>query len=45
MTGSEQVTVPASVDPATHPIVDISLEPNDGDHGHSGHSLMRGTLS
>jgi len=45
VTGSEQVTVPASIDPKTHPIVDISLEPNDGDSGHSGHSLMRGTLS
>ncbi|MFN8050647.1 MAG: anti-sigma factor [Acidimicrobiales bacterium] len=43
--GSEVVTVPRSIDPATHPIVDISLEPNDGDHHHSGHSLMRGTLS
>jgi len=44
VTGSEEVTVPASVDPSTHPIVDISLEPDDGDHDHSGHSLMRGTL-
>ena len=45
VTGSEEVTVPASIDPKTYPIVDISLEPNDGDHRHSGHSVMRGTLS
>ena len=45
VTGSEEVTVPASIDPATHPIVDISLEPDDGNHRHSGHSLMRGTLN
>lgn len=46
MAGSEEVTVPPSIDPRTHPIVDISLEPVDGDHHHhSGHSLMRGTLT
>ena len=45
VTGSEEVRVPASIDPKTHPIVDISLEPTDGDHRHSGHSLMRGTLN
>jgi hypothetical protein len=44
VTGSEQVVVPSSIDPKTHPVVDISLEPDDGDHHHSGHSLMRGTL-
>lgn len=45
VTGSDDVVVPPSIDPATHPIVDISLEPDDDDHQHSGHSLMRGTLA
>lgn len=45
VSGSEEVHVPTSIDPATHPIVDISLEPDDGNHHHSGHSLMRGTLN
>lgn len=44
VTGSEDVTIPRSIDPTDHPIVDISLEPRDGDAQHSGHSLMRGTL-
>ncbi len=44
VSGSGQVTLPPSVDPRTHPIVDISLEPDDGDRSHSGRSLMRGAL-
>jgi hypothetical protein len=44
VTGSGEVTVPPSIDPRTHPVVDISLEPADGDRHHSGRSLMRGTL-
>lgn len=44
VTGSGDVVIPPSIDPADHPIVDISLEPRDGDAHHSGHSLMRGTL-
>ena len=44
VTGSEDIVVPSSIDPKTYAIVDISLEPDDGDHRHSGHSLMRGTL-
>jgi hypothetical protein len=37
--------VPAGVDPAEFPIVDISVEPVDGDPTHSGDSLLRGELS
>lgn len=45
VTGSGDIVVPSSIDPTAYPIVDISLEPDDGDHAHSGHSLMRGTLA
>lgn len=45
VSGSGEIDVPDSIDTQTHPVVDISLEPNDGDAGHSGHSLMRGTLT
>lgn len=37
-------TVPPGVDLTDFPVVDISLEPYDGDPGHSHDSLMRGTL-
>lgn len=37
--------VPDGLDPAEFPIVDISAEPLDGDPTHSGHSLLRGTLT
>lgn len=37
-------TVPPGVSIADFPVVDISLEPYDGDPGHSHDSLMRGTL-
>ena len=43
MTGSTEVTVPASIDTDEFPVVDISLQ-DDGTHVHSGHSLLRGTL-
>jgi anti-sigma-K factor RskA len=36
--------VPASVDPAEFPIVDVSVEPADGDPTHSGDSVLRGQL-
>lgn len=45
VSGSADVVVPKSIDPRRHPLVDISLEPRDGDHQHSGHSLMRGELT
>ena len=36
--------LPASVDPAEYPIVDVSVEPVDGNPAHSGASLLRGQL-
>jgi hypothetical protein len=36
--------VPAGLDPATHYVVDISIEPRDGDEAHSGRSILRGAL-
>jgi hypothetical protein len=43
MTGSTEIEVPSTIDPADYPVVDISLQA-DGQHEHSGHSLLRGTL-
>lgn len=37
-------TIPPGVHIEDFPVVDISLEPYDGDPGHSHHSLMRGIL-
>lgn len=37
--------VPAHVDPAAFPIVDVSIEPVDGDPTHSGQSVLRGELT
>jgi hypothetical protein len=44
--GAETVTlpVPAGVDLAAYPAVDVSLEPLDGNPGHSGDSVARGAL-
>lgn len=36
--------VPASIDYRDFPIVDVSVEPADGDPAHSGDSILRGTL-
>jgi anti-sigma-K factor RskA len=36
--------VPPGIDPADYPVVDVSLEPEDGDPAHSKNSLARGTL-
>ena len=36
--------VPADLDPATYSVVDISIEPRDGDEAHSGNSILRGEL-
>lgn len=44
MTGSTEVTIPDSVDPAEYPIVDINLQ-EDGVEEHSGNSLLRGSLA
>jgi hypothetical protein len=38
------LTVPADVDLAATPIVDVSVEPDDGDAAHSGVSVVRGEL-
>ena len=37
--------LPADLDVTDFPIVDISLEPVDGDPAHSGDSIVRGTLA
>jgi hypothetical protein len=37
--------VPADLDPDTYSVVDISIEPRDGDDAHSGRSILRGQLS
>lgn len=36
--------VPADLDPDTYTVVDISIEPRDGDESHSGNSILRGEL-
>lgn len=42
--GAGSFEVPATLDVTTHRIVDISIEPRDGDDAHSGRSILRGTL-
>lgn len=36
--------LPAGIDYARYPIVDVSVEPDDGDPAHSGASILRGVL-
>ncbi|MDJ0338119.1 anti-sigma factor [Cryobacterium sp. PH31-O1] len=36
--------IPASVDLAQYPLVDVSAEPSDGNPAHSGDSIVRGAL-
>lgn len=36
--------VPAGLSPDVYSVVDISIEPRDGDEAHSGRSILRGTL-
>ena len=43
--GDGRFDLPAGVDPADFPIVDISVEPLDGDPTHSGQSVLRGVLA
>jgi hypothetical protein len=43
--GAGTYDVPSSIDVETHRIVDISIEPRDGDASHSSRSILRGTLS
>lgn len=42
--GAGVYTVPDTVDPRSHYVVDISIEPRDGDPAHSGDSILRGAL-
>lgn len=43
--GAGTYAVPTTLDVSTHRIVDISVEPRDGDDAHSGRSILRGTLT
>lgn len=43
-TEPESLQVPGSHDPAVYFVVDISVEPRDGDTSHSGRSILRGAL-
>lgn len=42
--GGTTYAVPDGLDPDSHFVVDISIEPRDGDAAHSGHSILRGAL-
>jgi hypothetical protein len=42
--GPGSYLVPSGLDPASHFVVDISIEPRDGDAAHSGRSILRGAL-
>ena len=42
--GSGTYAVPASIDVTSHRIVDISVEPRNGDATHSSRSILRGSL-
>ena len=37
--------IPAGIDVTEYSVVDLSIEPNDGDPTHSGRSILRGTLT
>ena len=43
--GDRTFAVPAGYDPAVFTVVDISIEPHDGDDSHSGRSILRGALA
>lgn len=43
--GGATVEVPLPADPARYRYLDVSLEPADGDPGHSGDSVLRGATS
>lgn len=43
--GSRAFVVPAGYDPDVYNVVDISIEPRDGDEAHSGRSILRGAFS
>ena len=43
--GTEELVLPADIDVDRFPIVDVSVEPLDGDPTHSGVSIARGQLA
>ena len=43
--GTARASLPLPVDPARFRYFDLSLEPADGDPGHSGRSVLRGPAS
>ncbi len=43
--GEVTLEVPPGVDLTEYPVVDVSVEPLDGDPGHSGVSVARGVLA
>jgi hypothetical protein len=43
--GRGRFSVPAGIDPASYPVVDVSAEADDGNPAHSGDSIVRGTLA
>lgn len=43
--GTRQFAIPPGYDPSVFSVVDISVEPHDGDATHSGRSILRGPLS
>jgi anti-sigma-K factor RskA len=43
--GARRFEIPAGYDPTVFSVVDISIEPHDGDAAHSGRSILRGALS
>jgi hypothetical protein len=42
--GTSQFEIPAGLDLGQYPVVDVSVEPLDGDPAHSGDSVVRGEL-
>lgn len=45
VSGSGRYDLPAGVDPADFPVVDVSVEADDGDPTHGGQSIWRGVLT
>jgi hypothetical protein len=43
--GTNVVPLPTGIDLSAYPVVDVSVEPLDGDPAHSGVSVARGSLS
>ena len=43
--GAREFEVPPGYDPELYSVVDISVEPRDGDEAHSGRSILRGDLT